>query len=123
MARTGVEDGVQSPPCLALVPRENIMKYLFVCAALVAGPVLAQDLVARQGDDSVRLSEAPCTSEVVLHQLPAHVRADFKTASAVVEGKTFQACWRQTGDSAVLLYEDGDQGLIPMNELKPELSA
>ncbi len=99
------------------------MKYLFLCAALAAGPVLAQDLIARQGDDSVRLGEAPCTSEVVLQQLPAHVRADFKNASAVVEGKTFQACWRQAGESAVLLYEDGDQGVIPMTELKPELSA
>lgn len=99
------------------------MKYLLLCAAVAAAPVFAQDLIARQGGDSVRLSESPCTSDVVLQQLPAHVRADFKTASAVVEGKTFQACWRQAGEAAVLLYEDGDQGVIPMTELKPELSA
>jgi hypothetical protein len=99
------------------------MKHLLLCAALVAVPALADDLVARQGDDSVRLAESPCTSERILAQLPAGMHGDFKAASAVVEGKNFVACWRAAGNAAFLVYEDGDQGVIPMDELKPELSA
>jgi hypothetical protein len=41
----------------------------------------------------------------------------------VVEGQTFTACWRVVGNAAHLLYEDGDQGIIPLAELKPEMSA
>ena len=99
------------------------MKHLLLCAALVAVPALADDLVARQGDDSVRLAETPCTSEQILAQLPAGMHGEFKAASAVVEGKTFAACWHAAGNAAFLVYEDGDQGVIPMDELKPELSA
>ena len=99
------------------------MKHLLLCAAIVAVPAMAQDLVARQGEDSVRLAEQPCTSDVVLSQLPPQMHGEFKAASAVVQGKTFTACWRQTGNAAYLVYEDGDQGVIPMAELKPELSA
>lgn len=99
------------------------MKHLLLCAALVAVPAFADDLVARQGEDSVRLAEAPCTSERVLGQLPASMHGDFRAASAVVGGQTFTACWRLAGNAAFLVYEDGDQGVIPMDELKPELSA
>jgi hypothetical protein len=99
------------------------MKCFILCAALAASPAFADDLVARQGSDSVRLAEAPCTSSEILGQLPPQVHPEFKAASAQVEGKTFAACWRKAGASAHLVYEDGDQGLIPLADLKPELSA
>ena len=99
------------------------MKHLLLCAALVAVPAFADDLVARQGGDTVRLNEKPCTSEMVLRQLPTDLHGEFKAASAVVDGKTFTACWRMAGNAAYLVYEDGDQGVIPLAELKPELSA
>ncbi|HVZ46672.1 MAG TPA: hypothetical protein VHA82_22895 [Ramlibacter sp.] len=96
---------------------------LFVCAALVAAPVFADDLVARNGDDSVRLSEGKCTSELVLARLEPQTQTEYKAATAVVGGQQFQACWHVVGNSAHLMYEDGDQGLIPLEDLKPELSA
>jgi len=100
------------------------MKAVFLCAAvLAAAPVFADELVARQGDDSVRLAETPCTSELVLSRLQQNMRGDFKAASATVGGQKFNACWRVMGNAALLLYEDGDQGLIPLAELKPELAA
>ena len=99
------------------------MKLFILCAALAASSAFADDLVARQGNDSVRLAETPCTSNEVLGHLPPQVRTEFKSASAQVEGKTFTACWRKAGGSAHLVYEDGDQGLIPLSDLKPELSA
>ena len=102
------------------------MKAAVFCAALAAfavAPTFAQDLVARQGEDSVRLSEAACKSELVLSRLQPGQAEEFRAASAVFQGQRFQACWRIMGNAAYLLYEDGDQGVIPVHELKPDLSA
>ena len=100
------------------------MKAVVFCAALATFAVAAsaQDLIARQGDDSVRLSEDACKSELVLSRIDGD-GSEFHAASAVFQGQRFQACWRMMGNAAYLVYEDGDQGIIPASELKPELSA
>ena len=102
------------------------MKAFVICAALATSavaPAFAQELVARQGDDSVRLSDAACKSELVLGRIEPSTAKQYRAASAVFQGQRFQACWRMMGNAAYLVYEDGDQGIIPANELKPELSA
>lgn len=97
------------------------MRALLLAAVLAAGPAIAGDLVARQGNDSVRLTEAPCANELVLGRLEASQHEDFHAASAVFQGKQFLACWRAMGNVAFLVYEDGDQGVIPLQELHPAL--
>ncbi len=102
------------------------MKAVAFCAALAAfavAPAFAQELVARQGDDSVRLSDTACKSELVLGRLEPAAAGEYRAASAVFQGQRFNACWRMVGNAAHLVYEDGDQGIIPANELKPELTA
>lgn len=100
------------------------MKSVLLCAALAAAaPAMAQDLVARQGSDTVRLADGPCTSEQVLVRLEPSLHSQFRAAMAIVEGRTFTACWRKAGNAAHLLYEDGDQGIVPLADLKPELTA
>jgi hypothetical protein len=100
------------------------MRFALLCAAaLVAAPVLADELVAKNGDDSVRLSNSPCTSEQVLNRLKPEYRSELRDASAVVQGQTFKACWVVEGHAAHLLYEDGDQGLIPLADFKIPQSA
>lgn len=101
------------------------MKALVICAAFATAvaPVFAQELVARQGDDSVRLSDSECKSELVLSRIEPGTAGEFHAASAVFQGQRFQACWRMVGNAAYLVYEDGDQGIIPADELKPELAA
>ena len=102
------------------------MKALVFCAAiatLAAAPAFAQDLIARQGDDSVRLSDNACKSDLILSRLAPGDVKEYRAASAVFQGQRFQACWRMMGNAAYLIYEDGDQGIIPAQELKPELSA
>lgn len=103
------------------------MKALVFCAAIAAvaaAPAsFAQELIARQGDDSVRLSDAACTSQPVLNRLDPGTSGQYHAASAVFQGQKFQACWRMVGNAAYLVYEDGDQGLIPAEQLKPELTA
>ncbi len=99
------------------------MRVVLLCAAIAAAPAFAQDLVARQGSDSVRLADGPCISKPVLGRLEPALQQDYKAATAVVQGRTFDACWRMTSQGAHLLYEDGDQGLVPTSDLKPELTA
>jgi len=100
------------------------MKTLIIIAALaIAAPAMAGDLVARQGEDTIRLIDAPCSSEVVLGKVPPQFHSQFMQATAIVQGHTFAACWRKAGGAAHLIYEDGDQGIVPLSDLKPELTA
>lgn len=101
------------------------MRFIAVCAALVMAPVLAsaQEMVARQGNDSVRLSDSACESPLVLGRLSPDTHPMYKKASAEVGGQTFSACWAVVGNAAHLVYEDGDQGVIPLAELKPAMAA
>lgn len=101
------------------------MKFAFLCAAaaLAAAPAFADELVASNGQDSVKLSDQPCSNEQVLSRLTPKFREAMKDASAVVGGQAFRACWIVDGDSAHLLYEDGDQGLIPLADFKQPKTA
>jgi hypothetical protein len=100
------------------------MKFALLCAAaLFAAPVMADELVASNGQDSVRLLDKPCSSEPVLQRLTPRFREAMREAAAVVGGQPFRACWIVDGDSAHLLYEDGDQGLIPLADFKQPKTA
>jgi hypothetical protein len=100
------------------------MRFALLCAAaLVAAPAFADEVVASNGNDSVRLSDSPCTSQQVLNFLEPSLRPALRDASAVVQGQSFKACWIVHGDAAHLLYEDGDQGLIPLSDFKIPKSA
>lgn len=100
------------------------MRFALVCAAaLLAAPAIADELVAVNGKDSVRLTDSPCSSEQVLGLLKPQFRTILKDASAVVQGQSFKACWVKEGDAAFLLYEDGDHGLIPLSDFKVPTSA
>lgn len=95
----------------------------FLCAALVLAPAaMARELVSHDGDDTIRLVDDECTSETVLSKLPPEVRAQFRAASAVLQGRSFSACWHITPQGAHLIYEDGDEGLVPFDSLKPLIS-
>jgi hypothetical protein len=101
------------------------MKIALLCAtaALAAAPVFADELVASNGQDSVRLTDKPCSAEPVLQRLTPKIREMMREANAVVSGQQFRACWVVNGDSAHLLYEDGDQGLIPLTDFKQPKTA
>lgn len=100
------------------------MKFALLCAAaLFAAPALADELVASNGSDSVRLTDKPCSSKPVLDRLTPRFREMMRDASATVGGQPYRACWITNGDSAHLLYEDGDQGIIPLADFKQPKSA
>ena len=100
-----------------------MLRSVILCSVFAAAPALANYLVARQGGDTIRLVNAACTSEEVLARVAPQLRPQFRAALATVDGRTYAACWRMTPSAAHLVYEDGDQGLVPLSALKPQLSA
>ncbi len=100
------------------------MRFALLCvAAMLAAPAFADEVVASSGRDTVRLSNAPCTNAAVLARLKPQFHTVLRHASATVQGQTYTACWVVEGSSAHLLYEDGDQGLIPLSDFKAPISA
>lgn len=99
------------------------MKSAFFWVPLVAlcamdTPAQAGELVAYDGKDTIRLTDAPCASQTVLSHVPDVVRPEFMKANVVLHGEKFTACWRITPVAAHLVYEDGDQGLVPLSQLE-----
>jgi hypothetical protein len=96
---------------------------LFCFVAAAAIPALAQEMVASNGKDMVRLYDTACSNDQVLSRVTPRIRALLRNASAVVDGRSFKACWAVDGTAAHLLYEDGDQGLIPLSDFKEPQTA
>jgi hypothetical protein len=95
------------------------MKTLALLLAILCTPALAHS-VARSGKDTVRITDAPCPQQV-LKQLPEGTRGYFRAAFAVVEGKSYAACWAPRNDgTVVLIYPDGDMGLIPLADFNTD---
>lgn len=94
----------------------------FLWAALVAAPGMAGELVSHNGGDTIRLADEECTNQPVLSHLRPELRAQFRAASAVLQGHDFAACWHITPDGAHLIYEDGDEGRVPFHALHPLIS-
>lgn len=92
-----------------------------------AWPADAQsERVLRDGDSHIVLTREPCTNRKVVKQvidagLPTLLKV-LRAARARFGDKTFEACWADRSDlgAVALLYEDGDQGLIPVDRFKIE---
>jgi hypothetical protein len=46
-----------------------------------------------------------------------------RKAEVTVGGQSLSACWIVDGESAHLMYEDGDHGLIRLTSFKPDEGA
>jgi hypothetical protein len=94
---------------------------VFIIAMLCWGGALADDLVARNGNDTVRLTQQACHTEVLplLAMVYPAAAERFRAAYAQVDGADYRACWILRPDGKVLLqYEDTDAGLIPWADFK-----
>lgn len=96
------------------------MRALILAALVAASPAFA-DLEARQGSDRVRFMESACTDETVLARIEPTARKEYRAAAAHFQGQDYAACWRPSGNVMHLVYADGDQGIVPMQDLKPVL--
>jgi hypothetical protein len=95
------------------------MKRLLLSLLMLLLPsAVMADWVANRGGESVRLTERPCTNAAVLKLIDPGNRKHFMAGSAVVDGKPFAACWLQAPYGALVVYEDGDMGVVPQGDLK-----
>lgn len=79
----------------------------------------AEPYTFSSGHDSVTIDkDKACTVNAVLESVPSKFHHVLYEAIAYVDGRTFPACWFQEEEAAHLLYEDGDQGLIPLSRFK-----
>lgn len=92
-------------------------------AASFAMSAQSETMIARQGSDWVRVTDAPCTNEKVLSHLAAGAGKQFRAATSGISGAPYAACWVPSGKMAFMVYEDGDKGLIPLAEFKEDLGA
>lgn len=97
------------------------MRNVLIAASIAAfsASVSAETLIATQDGDTVRITDHPCPQQVHQH-LPVPPQF-FGAALALVSGQSFAGCWRKVGASIHVIYEDGDQGLIPMAEFKEDV--
>lgn len=89
-----------------------------ILAALIAAPAAAETRVASNGRDEVRVTDTPCTFAGVLMHMPEGERKYYQRATARIAGQSYFACWREVGNVLHLWYEDGDQGIVPVRDLK-----
>lgn len=88
-----------------------------ILAALVAASFalpatsVEQVLIARRGENSVRIMKAQCHKDV--RAAFPHTE-EWSQAVAVIDGKRHIACWEVNGQMVVLQYLDGDIGAIPV---------
>jgi hypothetical protein len=96
------------------------MKKFLIAACLAAGPAFAtSELVAGFGMDEIRIYEQKCEIASVLRHIPEDKRKDFRKARAKVSGQTYFACYVVVGpDRVLIVYEDGDLGMIPVGDFK-----
>lgn len=97
------------------------MRYSLALAILLASPAFAaQEMVAKSGDDVVRLIDLPCPYASVLRFIQDDYRKQFRKAEARVSGQRYFACFRLVDSTVHLIYEDGDQGMVPAGEFRAE---
>jgi hypothetical protein len=90
----------------------------FLLFALLALPALADDFIASNGRDSVRLTQGPCPKDILALMRP-EIHDVVKAAVTKVNGKEFRGCWMvQPSGVVTLLYEDGDEGVVPLKDFK-----
>jgi hypothetical protein len=99
------------------------MRPFLIACLMLAAPAFSQQMIAKQGDNAVRIMDKPCVVASVLMHIPEPHRKAFRKADAKIEGQRYFACWRLVEDKVHLVYEDGDQGLISVSEFKEEPGA
>jgi hypothetical protein len=99
------------------------MRTLSLILLLAIAPAAFADSEAHFGDARVRISATSCSNAATVAALTADGEdpADYRAASAHVEGREFRGCWRPDFQKRVILlrYEDGDHGMVPFDDLKP----
>ena len=63
--------------------------------------------------DTLLITSEKCENQMLAY-VPDEYKDGMKAASAQVDGKPFAACWTFNGAAVVVVYEDGDVGLVSL---------
>ncbi len=96
-----------------------IRNLLLIAILWVTLPSMSETLIARNGDNWLRLNDTPCTSAASLAQIKAEWQGRFRAAFARVGGADFAACWTELDGVVFVLYEDSDRATFPLSAFKP----
>jgi hypothetical protein len=94
------------------------MRNFIVAAALVAAGTSFASQTARLGDDWIRIFDSPCVSAETMMRIPPAMRDQFRKVQARIGGQTFFGCYVFRNDAVYVIYDDGDQGVIPLSAFK-----
>jgi hypothetical protein len=98
------------------------MRLVLAAALLAAGSAFAAS-EAHMGSDWVRVTALPCKDEAVIAflQKTGQDPADYRAGTADVGRHLYAVCWRPLFEQrmALVIYPDGNQGLIPFSEFRP----
>jgi hypothetical protein len=100
--------------------RSAVSKLIIVASMLGAIGVAAGTMRFTAGNDTVRLFDTPCVELAVLAHIAPRYQAEMRKAEVTVGGQSLSACWIVDGESARLMYADGDQGLIRLTSFRPD---
>lgn len=96
---------------------KKVLVSLTLCMAVL--PAFA-DRVFRDPTGQVILRDnVPCPAVVLAHIPEKEVHDRFSKADTIVDGKPFVACYAESGPAVFLVFEDGDQGVLPQDSFKP----
>lgn len=110
-------------PLAWLVERFAVIQALLAACllgALVSPQPARADSIARSGSNWVRLTLKPCTDAATVAALQEQGLdpESFRAARSEFGGVPHAACWMPAQGGAVLVYDDKDQGYIPVDALK-----
>jgi hypothetical protein len=92
----------------------------FLCSLLVAGFAISGFAApqASNGRDFVTLRDTACSSAEVLAHVPDQLKKYFYNAEVFLNGTQYKACFTVQGENVILVYPDGDQGMLPVAMFK-----
>lgn len=94
---------------------KKILLGLLLAASAITGFTAPQ---ASNGRDTVILREKECSSTETLSHIPAEYKKYFFDAEVFLKGTQYKACWTLQGENVLLVYPDGDQGMLPVTLFK-----
>ena len=93
------------------------MRSILLAALLCVGPAFAGSYVYEHSPgNAVHLSDVACKHAVILAMVMDEFKDKFRKGRATVNGREYALCWIEAEDRAFMIYEDADQGVLPMRE-------
>lgn len=93
-----------------------------LCAAgfaLAAGFAMADPVLHAPNGDWVRLTGGECPAEIAAQILESD-RARFSKAVGNIGGQDYVGCYADAGEVYVILWNDGDRGILPKEVMREE---